>query len=709
MKCRKFLAFFAVVLCCIPLAYGAGSSPEDLFNAAISTWRSGDLLSAREQLTALIDSKTEDPRVFYYRGILAEQLGENGDADFKVAAKLETKSSASTSVNRSLEKTQGVLRRRIEKFRADARNAIKADPEAARLKEIYREALDARAQGDLFTAISKFEKITETGKDPRYFYMHGVALAESGDTEKAKAAFAEGLKHEATPKDAELVSIALADVQGDIRRMIEEQTVLQVGDQAVTRQSNQRDLQRRESMMEDRSLAEANAAAKAEEKEAADEAEQRRLDAIAEIRAEKQAEAELQAKISEKPMATKEDDETLIAKADPSEMPAEGAEGATAEPAPEVDPSAPANPFLGGGEGAEMPATGVEMAAASSVSPGPVDMSYMPVGLELLIYARPADMLKSGFAKPLMEMEVVQSKMAELSTKFGFVPEDIDSVTMGTSKVMQNIIPLIMQLQAGPQGGGAPPNVNLMSGDDSVGVLRTVKDFDPAALVKAANGTEGTHDGKTYFVIPGPDPMQPPMAFYSLDARTFLFSTETGLKAAMDNGPGEPTLDDFVFVSRSSHFVQAFSSPLLAGMSGSIPSPPNAPPQATQLIEAIKGKISGFAIVMEAGSDVKLDIKLNLTDDAAEASTALSGVLAMAKQFAPLALGSAPPELQPSLQQAVLSLAASNSETVLTASLSIPGSVVQVLKDNPQLLEKLQPPGASGQSTPSLPSEPIAP
>ena len=305
MKCRNLTAFFAVSLSfCSSIAYGAGTSPDDLFNAAISTWRSGDLPTARQQLTTLIDGKTEDPRVYYYRGILAEQLGENGDADFKAAAKMEANSSASTSVNRSLEKTQGLLRRRIEKFRADARNALKADPEAARQREIYREALDARAQGDLFAAISKFETITETGTDPRYFYMYGVALAESGDTEKAKAAFADGLKHESTPRDAELVSIALADVQGDIRRMIEEQTSLQVGDQVVTRQSNQRDLQRRASLTEDQLLAEASAAAKAEENTAAEEAEKRRLNAAAEILAEKQAEAEIQAKISEKPIAS---------------------------------------------------------------------------------------------------------------------------------------------------------------------------------------------------------------------------------------------------------------------------------------------------------------------------------------------------------------------------------------------------------------------
>ena len=40
----------------------------------MNAWRSGDTAAARDQLTAIITDGSEDPRVYYYRGILAEQL-----------------------------------------------------------------------------------------------------------------------------------------------------------------------------------------------------------------------------------------------------------------------------------------------------------------------------------------------------------------------------------------------------------------------------------------------------------------------------------------------------------------------------------------------------------------------------------------------------------------------------------------------------------
>jgi hypothetical protein len=58
----------------------------------------------------------------------------------------------------------------------------------------------------------------------------------------------------------------------------------------------------------------------------------------------------------------------------------------------------------------------------------------------------------------------------------------------------------------------------------------------------------------------------------------------------------------------------------------------------------------------------------------------------MGKQMAPLALGQAPPPLQSSLGQAVNSLASTSADSSVAVSITIPGSIVQVLKDNPGLL-----------------------
>lgn len=695
MQCRLILCALLVVgSSCQMLTADDAVSDEKQLDAALLAWRSGNLPTAQKHLTTLIDGGSGDARVFYYRGLLSEYTGGDGNEDFKAAARLEVQSSQTTQVNRSLEKTQGSLRARIEKHRIAARNAIKADPEAARLKVLYREALDARTQGDNATALLRFDELTTSGKDPRYFYMHGVTLAESGDIEKAKAAFADGIRHETTTEDLRLVSIALADVQGEIRRLIEEQQI-EVGDRLVSRQVNGREIQRRAMMTQDQLLADVNTAKTQAAMIAAQAAEARRIAAAETIMAENKAKEALDVKISEKPTIPSE---PVVARTE-IERPEEPAVAST-EPA---DPNAPVNPFLGGGTGA-MPATGAASAAVSSVSPGPIDTSYLPAGTEYLMYVRPADLLGSGFVKPLTEMPEFQTAMTEMSAQTGFTPSDVDSITLGMGSVLAKLIPIVAQLGSGAPPDGAAISKQFMSDANAMTVVRTNKDFDITAMMQAAKGTEASHEDKTYYLIQSPDPTQPQMAVHSVDSKTYLLGSEPAMKAALARGAGEATNDQFAFVSRSSHMVQAFSSPLLAAMSGSIPDPQGAPPQVVQFVAAVKGKISGGAIVFEAGSNLKLDISLNLTESSAatEANQALGGGLMMAKQMAPFALGSAPPELQPSLTQAVNSLASSSSESVITASLSIPGSLVRVLKDNPQLLGPMQvPPGGAIQ--PPLP------
>ena len=189
------------------------------------------------------------------------------------------------------------------------------------------------------------------------------------------------------------------------------------------------------------------------------------------------------------------------------------------------------------------------------------------------------------------------------------------------------------------------------------------------------------------------------MAVHSVDARTFVFASEPGIKAMMTRGAGTATQEAFEFVSRSSHYVQVFSSPLLAGMSGSIPAlDADKPPAVIAFFEAITGKIDGVSVVMDAGSDLglKISLKLNEPEAAADANKALAECLMIVKQMYPLTVeGSLPPELQPSVTQIVNGLSASAAESVVTVSLSIPNRLVQVLMENPQLLMPTMVPGGA--------------
>ena len=692
MKCRSACLFCLIMLCLLnSTAHSVDRASNDsLLNNALSVWRAGDMVSAEKLLSEIIENGTDDPRPLYFRGILAEQTGKDGTADLRAAAKLEAETSTASLVNRSMERTQGPLRIRIERYRLEARNALKADPENERLKLVYRDALEARRQGDFKAAIELFKEATSGGSDPRYFYMLGVTLAEAGQNEEAREFFVEGLKHEQTSEQSQLVSEALSGIQGELRRMIEEQASIEVAGQKITRQTNLRQIRRRSLMTQDQLLADANASQEmaAAREEAEDTA--LRKAAADKILAENKARNAAAERMKEK-AAVATENPTAPATA---EMPEEPAVAAT-EPMP-ADPNAPVNPFLTGSAGA-----GPAMAPKSSVTVGPIDMSYLPAATEYLMYVRPGDMLQSGFAKPLADMPQFQQAITEMSAKTGFVPGDIDSVTMGMGNLMATMLPLIGQGMAGAPPDPAAISKQLMGGENVMIVVRANKDIDIAPLMAQGGSTELTHEGKTYYLLQNPDPNAPVMAMHAVDSKTFLMASEAGLKAAITIGPGEATNDQFAFVSRNSHFVQAFSSPLLAGMSAGIPDPPpNVPPQVAQLVDAVKGRISGGAIVMDAGSDLALNIELNLTEESAagEANQALTGLVMMGKQMAPLALGQAPPPLQPSLGQAVNSLASTSADSSVSVSITIPGTLMQVLKDHPELLGPMAGGPASGGS-----------
>lgn len=681
---------------------------QDSLNSALTAWRSGDLKSAQAQLTTLIDGGSSDPRLYFYRGILATQLGQDGDADFQKGAQLEAETGNTRLVNSALERTQGTLRARIEKFRRDARADYKPDPKAVKAAATFREALEDRRAGNLKAALSKLESLTDGGTDPRYYYMHGVVLAESGDKEKAKAAFAEGLKRETTLEHVTLVNELLSSVQGEVRQLVEESATLQSGETQVTRQSNRRLLQMLAARSEDQLLAESNAATAAAERQALLELENRRRAAAEEFAAQR-----------EKP-----EPGVTIAQVDPPAEPAEKTPTGEADsaakpemqpettPTPAVSPStAAANPFLGGAAvtptvptpapgGPELGGPGFggmtfpvppKADPVSSVEAGPIELAYLPENAELVIYARPADLLKSGFASPLTQLPPFMMSQEKMKADIGFDVSEIDSVTVGVANLVATALPLMV---GGPGAGGppgAPPDQaalmnKMFGGKNSVSVLRTVSDQDIAPFLTKQGATQKTIGGATVYVMPSPDPSIPPMAAYAADARTFVFASEDGIEETLKRS-SSANRDEFQFVSRSSHVVFAFASPLLAGMSGSIPQlPETTPPPVVQLVDAIRGNISGAAISISAGSDLQLSISVNTAEASSEASEGLTGTIEFAKLVAPMAMGQAPPSMQPVLQKVLGSLAASSEGAALKVSAEVPFEMINAVLSDPMIM-----------------------
>ena len=662
----------------------ASASAADQVAAAVESWRIGDLNGAQGQLTQIIEAGTRDARVLYYRALVSEQLGFDSEQDLKAAAKLEAETTSTRIVNRALEHVQGATRAKIEKFRAEARALFKPDPEAEARKAMFREGVEARQFGDLATALAKFDAVINSGgTDPRVFYMRGVVLAELGQTDDARLAFADGLKHEKSLDDIQLVNLALADVQGGIRQLIEEQTTVEIDGSVVSRQAAHRMIRRIAAMSQQEILADAGVAAAQEaerEQAAAAGRQQKAVEAIlAEDKAKRDAEELLS---SSKTPAT-----DLLAAADaPKETEVPAAPTAEAPDSP-----VSSNPFLGGKPSVPGPVT-------SRAAAVPIDTSYLPADADFVFYMRPADVLASSFYAPMKDSPEFEKAMTEIAAKVGFGVNDIESVTSGVSNFMAGIMQMGVLAASGQDPMAMAQNV--FSGGNAISVLRTNKDIELATIIAASKGVESSFDGKAYYLIDSPQPNQPQVAMYPVDARTWIFGVEKAIQTAISNGAGEATNDQFSFVSSGSPFILAFSSPLLAGMSGSIPdAPPEAPPMLNQIIKAVRGKIAGAAITMDFGSDLDLKVVVNLTEPEAanEVHGPLDQGLGMAKQLYPQAGAQMVPEpLQAPFSQMVGSLAASHSGSVATIALTIPGQIIRILKDDPTILQGAIPAGPGG-------------
>ncbi|MDB4650476.1 hypothetical protein OAE37_01805 [Pirellulaceae bacterium] len=100
----------------------------ELYGQAVHAYFDGDYENANKGLTDAIELGTDDPRVYYFRGLTKRMLGRNDEAtkDFEAGGKLEALAAAQFyPIGRSLERVQGEARMEIEKIRKQAKIAIR--------------------------------------------------------------------------------------------------------------------------------------------------------------------------------------------------------------------------------------------------------------------------------------------------------------------------------------------------------------------------------------------------------------------------------------------------------------------------------------------------------------------------------------------------------------------------------------------------------
>lgn len=103
---------------------------EQYYGSGVHAYFSGNYERASELFTELIDAGSQDPRVYYFRGLSQTQpycsMIELGLADFEQAAQLEAAGKRSADVSKALSRIQGPTRIAIERIRAKARFAAKS-------------------------------------------------------------------------------------------------------------------------------------------------------------------------------------------------------------------------------------------------------------------------------------------------------------------------------------------------------------------------------------------------------------------------------------------------------------------------------------------------------------------------------------------------------------------------------------------------------
>lgn len=691
----------------------AADSP---FSSAMTAWHSGDLSGAHQLMSDEISRGSRDPRLLYFRGILKEQMGANGQSDFEAAAALEIATQRSGLVDSSLERVQGPLRTRIEEVRASIR-ASQSEQSSTEANALpgnsfsYRRAVAAFRSGDTVTCEKLLTAAAARGSvDPRVHYFLGASKLRNGNSDAAMEDFRKAISLEQNAGDVARGNAALQLLPDDVRQVIEEQVRIGEGAQVRSRRQHVHHILKRDRLVEAEKFRQLQIQQQQQLIAARDEAERDQSATEDTDSGNEQTPAPMEEESpsdapSEETQPSPEDSGDTVAEEpapennDSPQTPAP----AESEPAVASEPATDSEPVVEPTEESESaPAAIVDTprdSSAESTAGDSIDFSWLSPNSELIVYARPSAMAESEFSAAVMELPIFASAMSATSSTFADLqPADIQSVTFGMGDVMATAMASAMQArQPGAPGGGMS---ELMKSQTAVLVVRLNRDADIAPALTGEGGELKTHSGQEYFLMPakampagagnpgGEAASAPSAAVLIADSRTLLVSQEAGLQAAIDRGPGEAANPSFGFLNPSSHCVIGFTSPALTAISGSIPTPENMPPFVGELVDAIKGQLSAVAISLSTTRDLNLQIQLHLADSAAaeNAAKALQSGVEMLNQIYPGVKGQVPEPLQASVDQTISSVSASLDGSAVILSVTLPQEIVTAVRDNPELL-----------------------
>lgn len=146
MKRLRIVPFLTIALCCSANQSFAQNAVDELYGMGVHAYFAHDALQSQDLLTQAIDAGSQDPRVFYFRGLAQSQTNGMDAAilDFVKGAELEADGKSVVNVGKALERVQGHARLEIEKARLDARLAART--EAMMMQRSRMDQMESAAQ-----------------------------------------------------------------------------------------------------------------------------------------------------------------------------------------------------------------------------------------------------------------------------------------------------------------------------------------------------------------------------------------------------------------------------------------------------------------------------------------------------------------------------------------------------------------------------------
>ena len=133
---RRLILLAGIFFFLAALPVQAGSELADhLYGRGAHAYYAGDFVKAHELMTAAIEGASNDPRVYYFRGLAYLKLGrpEQARIDFQTGSLIEmADTNAFYNVSKALERIQGNDRLEIEQYRSEARVAAMKRAKAIR-------------------------------------------------------------------------------------------------------------------------------------------------------------------------------------------------------------------------------------------------------------------------------------------------------------------------------------------------------------------------------------------------------------------------------------------------------------------------------------------------------------------------------------------------------------------------------------------------